>query len=162
RAEAGEPDQGTLDLDLGGTEDAAASAARSAMVHARAVLELAGRLEEELDEPGRQLLADIELPLVPVLAEMERVGIAVDVPALQRLEAEFAGAVAAAQQDAWSAVDDHTINLGSPKQLQTVLFERLGLPRTRRTKTGYTTDADALAGLYAQTEHPFLEALLRH
>jgi DNA polymerase-1 len=54
------------------------------------------------------------------------------------------------------------VNLGSPKQLQVVLFETLGLPKTRRTKTGYTTDADALAGLYAQTEHPFLEALLRH
>jgi DNA polymerase-1 len=131
-------------------------------VHARAVLDLADKLGEELDEPGRRLLAEIELPLVPVLAEMERVGIAVDVEGLQRLEAEFAGAVATAQQDAWSAVGDNTINLGSPKQLQTVLFERLGLPKTRRTKTGYTTDADALAGLYAQTGHPFLEALLRH
>jgi DNA polymerase-1 len=162
RAEAEEPAQGTLDLDLGGGEDAAASAARSAMVHARAVLDLADKLEEELDEPGRRLLAEIELPLVPVLAEMERVGIAVDVEGLQRLEAEFAGAVAAAQQDAWDAVGDNTINLGSPKQLQSVLFDRLGLPKTRRTKTGYTTDADALAGLYAQTAHPFLEALLRH
>ncbi|MDQ3526756.1 MAG: DNA polymerase, partial [Actinomycetota bacterium] len=68
----------------------------------------------------------------------------------------------AAQQEAWDSIGDETVNLGSPKQLQTVLFERLGLPKTRRTKTGYTTDADALAGLYAQTEHPFLAALLRH
>ena len=54
------------------------------------------------------------------------------------------------------------INLGSPKQLQVVLFDELGMPKTKRTKTGYTTDADALQSLYVKTEHPFLEALLRH
>ncbi len=48
------------------------------------------------------------------------------------------------------------INLGSPKQLQVVLFDELGMPKTKRTKTGYTTDADALQALYAKTEHPFL------
>ena len=53
-------------------------------------------------------------------------------------------------------------NLGSPKQLQEILFTELGLPKTKRIKTGYTTDADALQGLYAQTEHPLLEHLLRH
>src|SRR5207344_2665425 len=50
----------------------------------------------------------------------------------------------------------------SPKQLQVVLFDTLGMPKTKKTKTGYTTDADALTDLYAKTEHPFLEALLRH
>jgi DNA polymerase I len=55
-----------------------------------------------------------------------------------------------------------TLNLGSPKQLQVVLFDELGMPKTKRTKTGYTTDADALADLFASTEHPFLGALLRH
>ena len=54
------------------------------------------------------------------------------------------------------------INLGSPKQLQVVLFDELGMPKTKRTKTGYTTDADALQALYVKTEHPFLLALLRH
>ena len=54
------------------------------------------------------------------------------------------------------------INLGSPKQLQVVLFDELGMPKTKRTKTGYTTDAEALQSLYAQTEHPFLQHLLRH
>jgi DNA polymerase-1 len=86
----------------------------------------------------------------------------VDYEGLSRLDQEFAEAMGAAQQDAWEAIADDTVNLGSPKQLQAVLFDRLGLPKTRRTKTGYTTDADALAGLYAQTDHPFLEALLRH
>ena len=54
------------------------------------------------------------------------------------------------------------INLGSPKQLQTVLFDELEMPKTKRTKTGYTTDADALQALYVKTEHPFLLHLLRH
>ena len=56
----------------------------------------------------------------------------------------------------------HELNLSSPKQLQTVLFDELGMPKTRRTKTGYTTDAEALAGLYAKTSHPFLAGLLEH
>ena len=54
------------------------------------------------------------------------------------------------------------INLGSPKQLQVVLFDELGMPKTRRTRTGYTTDADALQQLYVKTEHPFLAHLLVH
>ncbi|QDO88867.1 DNA polymerase I [Ornithinimicrobium ciconiae] len=159
RAEEDRPDQGLLDLDLGEGD----AAVQSALVHAQAVLDLAGALEAEIaDVQGAELLSDIELPLVGVLGRMERVGIAVDLDALERLEGEFGDAMAQAQQDAWQAIDDDSVNLGSPKQLQTVLFEKLGLPKTRRTKTGYTTDADALAGLYAQTEHPFLEALLRH
>ncbi len=152
-------EQGLLDLDLG--EDDATL--RSALVHARAVLDLSEVLDQEVaDVQGTALLADIELPLVGVLSRMERVGIGVDLRALERLEGEFGDAMARAQQEAWDAIGDDTVNLGSPKQLQTVLFDTLGLPKTRRTKTGYTTDADALAGLYAQTEHPFLEALLRH
>jgi len=159
RAEQAQPDQGLLDLDMGDGD----AAVQSSLVHARAVVDLAETLDSEIaDVQGAALLADIELPLVGTLGEMERVGIAVDLEALEQLESEFADAMAQAQQDAWDAIGDNTINLGSPKQLQSVLFDTLALPKTRRTKTGYTTDADALAGLYAQTEHPFLEALLRH
>lgn len=155
--------QGQLELAFGGDDAAEEAAARSAMVHARAVHDLSLALDTELaDEEEQALLRDVELPLVGVLRRMEQAGIAVDLEGLQRLEGEFADAMAQAQQDAWEAIGDDTVNLGSPKQLQTVLFDTLGLPKTRRTKTGYTTDADALAGLYAQTEHPFLEALLRH
>ncbi|PZU45951.1 MAG: DNA polymerase I [Arsenicicoccus sp.] len=163
-AAAATSSQGQLDLAFDtGEEQERSAAARSAMVHARAVHDLAVALDEDLeDEQEQHLLRDVELPLVGVLRRMERAGIAVDVEALAALESEFAAGVAQAQQDAWTAIDDDTVNLGSPKQLQTVLFETLELPKTRRTKTGYTTDADALAGLYAQTEHPFLEALLRH
>ncbi|KGN38808.1 DNA polymerase I [Knoellia subterranea] len=150
--------QGVLDF---GTDDEVVG--QDAMVRARAVLDLAGPLGEQLDATGgAELLRDIELPLVDILGSMERTGIAVDTDALSSLAADFDAKVREAQQDAYDAIGGDTINLGSPKQLQTVLFETLGLPKTRRTKTGYTTDADALTDLYAKTEHPFLEALLRH
>jgi DNA polymerase I len=131
-------------------------------VRARAVLDLAEALDADLERKGgRRLLDEVELPLVDVLASMERTGIAVDVDRLSELESSFGDAVKQAADDAYAAIG-HEVNLGSPKQLQVVLFEDLGMPKTKRTKTGYTTDADALAELYAKTEHPFLEALLRH
>ena len=150
-------DTGQLTLDTGEGDEA-----QAAMVRARAVLELSEVLGRELSERGGQvLLADVELPLVAVLAEMERVGIAVDASALSDLEAHFAAAVADAAKEAFAVIGTE-INLGSPKQLQVVLFDQLGMPKTKRTKTGYTTDADALAELYVKTEHPFLLHLLRH
>jgi len=85
----------------------------------------------------------------------------VDLDLLERLEAEFADQVRAAAQEAYEVIGKE-INLGSPKQLQVVLFDELDMPKTKRTKTGYTTDADALVGLYEKTEHPFLQHLLRH
>ena len=151
-------DQGMLDFSADDTE-----AGRGAMTRAAAAVELAAVLEELVEETGgTALMRDVELPVVDVLARMETAGIAVDGDALTALESDFAGKVATAQADAWAAIGDEQINLGSPKQLQAVLFDTLGLPKTRKTKTGYTTDADALADLYAKTEHPFLEALLRH
>jgi DNA polymerase-1 len=147
-------------LDFAADDDAAAD---EAMVRARAVLDLADALAEQLEATGgTALMAEMELPLVDVLADMERTGIAADVDGLTSLEADFAGKMAAAQADAYAAIDGEQINLGSPKQLQVVLFDKLGMPKTKRTKTGYTTDADALNDLFAKTEHPFLEALLRH
>jgi len=132
------------------------------VVKARAVLDLADALDAELARRGgARLLVEVELPLVDVLARMERVGIAVDTGYLSELEAGFAGQVAQAAQDSYDAIG-HEVNLGSPKQLQGVLFDELAMPKTKRTKTGYTTDADALADLYAKTAHPFLAALLRH
>jgi DNA polymerase-1 len=85
---------------------------------------------------------------------MERTGIAVDLDALRALEADFAGKVREAQEDAWEAIGRRDVNLGSPKQLQEVLFDQLGLPKTKRTKTGYTTDAEALTELYRQDRAP--------
>jgi DNA polymerase-1 len=136
--------------------------ADAAMLQARAVLDLAEALDRELDDRGgTRLLSEVELPLVLVLEEMERVGVAVDVDRLEALESEFADGVKRAADAAYSAIGKE-INLGSPKQLQVVLFDELGMPKTKRTKTGYTTDADALQSLNAKAPHPFLEALLRH
>jgi DNA polymerase-1 len=136
--------------------------AETAMLHARAVLDLADTLDGEIEQTGgTRLLAEVELPLVDLLATMEQTGIAVDLDHLESLESHFAAEVRDAAAEAFRVIGKE-INLGSPKQLQVVLFEELGMPKTKRTKTGYTTDADALQGLYEKTEHPFLMALLRH
>ncbi len=137
---------------------------RNLMLRARATLDLAEAIAAELSRDGdeaRRLLREVELPLVYVLAEMERAGIAADTHYLSELEAQFAGDVKAAAQAAYGVIG-REFNLGSPKQLQEILFGELALPKTRRIKSGYTTDADALAGLFAQTGHPLLEHLLRH
>ncbi len=135
---------------------------QDSMIRARAVIDLARALTDELAEHGEgSLLADVELPLLRTLATMERHGIAVDADYLATLHSDFDGAVRAAEADAF-AVLGRPINLGSPKQLQEVLFDELNMPKTRRTKTGWTTDAESLESLYAKTEHPFLAHLLRH
>jgi len=96
-----------------------------------------------------------------VLAGMESIGITADTDYLSDLESHFAAEVKAAAQAAYAVVG-REFNLGSPKQLQEILFTELNLPKTKRIKSGYTTDADALTGLYAQTGHAVLEHLLRH
>ncbi len=156
-----EVDDGQLSLGLDGDEGGGAGS-EAAMLNARAVLDLAAALDDELaDRGGTGLLADVELPLIDVLARMEQVGVAVDDDLLSGLESEFDDGVRREAQEAY-AVLGREINLGSPKQLQVVLFEELGMPKTKRTKTGWTTDADALQGLFEKTEHPFLAHLLRH
>ncbi len=92
---------------------------------------------------------------------MEQTGIAVDVEHLEDLEQHFAAQMRQAAEEAYAVIGKE-INLGSPKQLQVVLFDELDMPKTKRTKTGWTTDADALQQLYVKTEHPFLLHLLRH
>lgn len=136
--------------------------ADDALLRARAVFDLAAVLRERLEERNQlRLLETLEQPLMKVLSRMERTGIAVDRERLRGLRDEFDRAVAAAQQAAFEVLG-HEVNLGSPKQLQAVLFDELGMPKTRKTKSGYTTDAEALAGLYEKTEHPFLGHLLAH
>ncbi|MEK6440187.1 DNA polymerase I [Pseudonocardia sp. T1-2H] len=152
---------GQLSL-LGGEEEADAQFAEEQMVAASAVVELADALDTELAERhGTELLAGLELPLAFVLADLETVGIAVDRDLLESQETEFAAQVKQAAQDAYAVIGKE-INLGSPKQLQVVLFDELNMPKTKRTKTGYTTDADSLQSLFEQTEHPFLQHLLQH
>ncbi|MEE6311969.1 DNA polymerase I [Plantactinospora veratri] len=134
------------------------------MLRARATLDLADAIGAELSRDGEQsarLLDEVEQPLIEVLAAMERTGIAADTDYLSELEAHFAGEVKAVAQAAYGVIG-REFNLGSPKQLQEILFTELGLPKTKKIKTGYTTDADALQWLYAQQPHPLLEHLLRH
>ncbi|MGW2063728.1 DNA polymerase I [Streptomyces sp. NPDC001937] len=132
------------------------------MAQARAVLDLGEAFTARLKEVGAaELLHDMELPTSALLARLERHGIAADREHLESMEQQFAGAVQQAVKEAHAAVG-REFNLGSPKQLQEVLFGELGLPRTKKTKTGYTTDADALAWLAAQTEHELPVIMLRH
>ena len=145
-------------LTLDGTDTAAATAAA---VAAQATRDLAEVLTAELVErESLQLLEEVEQPLEEVLVEMEAAGIAVDLDHLGRLEAEFAAQVRDAETEA-HAIAGREFNLGSPKQLQEILFVERGLPKTKRIKTGYTTDADALQSLFAKTGDPLLETLLR-
>jgi len=164
-ASGGEQATGQLSLDLSGeqSEDEAALAAAAALVwQAKATAELAAALDADLERRGAtRLLHDVELPLVDVLARMERAGIAADTDHFAAMSATLGGEVKAAEQGAYALIG-HEFNLGSPKQLQEVLFTELGLPKTKRIKTGYTTDSEALTGLLAQTGHPVLEHLLRH
>src|SRR5690606_36781854 len=127
-----------------------------------AVADLAEALDGELAGiESTALLGEMELPLLEVLATLEDAGIAVDVDQLETLQRQFADKVNEAAEAAYGVIGKQ-INLGSPKQLQVVLFDELDMPKTKRTKTGYTTDADALESLYEKTEHPFLAHLLAH
>jgi DNA polymerase-1 len=137
-------------------EDAAAGLAREA----DAVRRLAAELGPRLDAQGvRHLLDDVEIPLVPLLARMEFAGIAVDVAGLRSLSDEFGADMRRSEEEAQRLVG-RPFNLGSPKQLQEILFGERNLPKTKKIKTGYTTDAEALQQLYAQTADPLLEQLL--
>ncbi|WP_103503740.1 MULTISPECIES: DNA polymerase I [unclassified Streptomyces] len=143
-----------------GADDAAEATAL--MQQARTVLDLGTALEHRLRDVGAlELLHDIELPTSELLARMERSGIAADRGWFTGLEQRFAAAVQESVEAAHASVG-HEFNLGSPKQLQEVLFGELNLPKTKKTKTGYTTDADALAWLATQTDHELPVLMLRH
>ncbi len=109
--------------------------------------------EEHLD----RLFREIELPLIHVLARMEAVGVALDREALALLDREFGDEIHRLEQEIWRDVG-HEFNLGSPKQLEQILFYELNLPKGKRTKTGYSTDASVLEDLRAA--HPFIPKLL--
>ncbi len=154
----GDDGQSMLDFGDQSTDDQS----ESAMVRARAVIDLSVAMTDELEQMGqRRLLDEVELPLQRILARMEGVGIALDVDLLDQLHGEFDARVRAAEQSAWDSAGEQ-VNLASPKQLQAILFDKFDLPRTKKIKSGYTTDAEALEQLYTRTEHPFLEHLLAH
>jgi DNA polymerase-1 len=156
-AGAASPGSDQLSFDTDPDEARAASLG----MQAKAVLDLADALEAELEaRGGTRLMADVELPLLHVLADLEQAGIAVDLDHLHGLEHEFGESMRTAESAAHELAG-RPFNLGSPKQLQEILFGERGLPTTKKIKTGYTTDADALQSLFVQTGDPLLEQLLR-
>nr|WP_309108501.1 DNA polymerase I [Arthrobacter sp.] len=150
---------GQLELSFDG-DDAAAS---GALVQAAAVVQALSRhFESELKErKAEDLLTTLELPVSRVLADMELAGIAIDMPRLDEQLADLSKVIDNAQELAFAAIG-HEVNLGSPKQLQTVLFEELQLPKTKKIKSGYTTDAASLKNLLEKTGHEFLVQLMAH
>ncbi|WP_319454373.1 MULTISPECIES: DNA polymerase I [unclassified Mycobacterium] len=159
RAENPEQQQLSLLDDEDGVDD---QAVQTLILRASAVADLADALDEELARiDSSALLGQMELPVQRVLADLEHTGIAIDPDLLGTLQSQFADQIRDAAEAAYSVIGKQ-INLGSPKQLQVVLFDELEMPKTKRTKTGYTTDADALQTLFDKTGHPFLQHLLAH
>jgi DNA polymerase-1 len=162
RAETSEQQQLSLLDEIGATDGVDEKAVQTAILRARAVADLADALDAELARiDSISLLAEMELPVQRVLAGMESAGIVVDLDQLTALQSHFGGQIRDAAEAAYAVIGKQ-INLGSPKQLQVVLFDELEMPKTKRTKTGYTTDADALQSLFDKTGHPFLQHLLAH
>ncbi|WP_354170488.1 DNA polymerase I [Arthrobacter sp. UYEF36] len=150
---------GQLELAFDGDDAAAAGE----LVHVAAVAQALSRyFETELaDRKAQDLLTTLELPVSRVLADMELAGIAIDMPRMDEQLADLAKVINQAQELAFATIG-HEVNLGSPKQLQTVLFEELGLPKTKKIKSGYTTDAASLKNLLEKTGHEFLVQLMAH
>jgi len=148
-------DGGQLSLDV---EEA--GVAESASAHAAALLPLADRLSSELQRLGMaELYRDVELPLVQVLAGMEEVGVAVDVTLLEEMGNKLSTQISALE----TSIHNHAggpLNINSPPQLREVLYDRLGLTTTRRTKTGMSTDAQALESLRGL--HPIVDDILKY
>ena len=131
------------------------------LTSARALFTLQDSLTRELKERNLwELFINMELPVAALLAQMESVGIAVDRKELEKLASYFQGEVDRETKAAHEAVG-HEFNVASPKQLQVVLFEELKLPKTKKIKTGFTTDAESLDWLHQKTGHPVLTSLLR-
>jgi DNA polymerase-1 len=131
------------------------------LTSARAMFTLRDSLTRELKERNLwDLFMTMELPVADLLARMEAIGIAVNKKGLDELAAFFEGEVSRETKTAHDAVG-HEFNVASPKQLQVVLFDELNLPKTKKIKTGYTTDAESLDWLHQKSGHPVLTSLLR-
>ncbi len=142
-------------LERWGLTDASLSA------KAGALFSLRDKLTEELSTRNAlKLLIDLEIPVSQSLSRMERFGVAIDKKVLKAQGEELQKEVAKQSQIAFEAAG-HEFNVASPKQLQVVLFDELKLPKTKKIKTGYTTDAESLQWLFSETKHPVLEALLK-
>ncbi|CAN5251577.1 DNA polymerase I [soil metagenome] len=129
-------------------------------LRAQALFELAEVLDAEVTQRGQaDLIRTIEVPLIAGLAELEHVGITVDVDVLHELAEDLGDKVVAARQAAFDAVG-REFALDSPKQLQVLLFDELGLAKTKKIKTGWSTDAAELSKI--TDTHPVVEPILRY
>ena len=138
-----------------------ASTEQKLLTSARAMFTLRDSLTRELKERNLwELFVTMELPVADLLARMESIGISVNKKKLDELAAFFEGEVSRETKAAHAAVG-HEFNVASPKQLQVVLFDELKLPKTKKIKTGYTTDAESLDWLHQKSGHPVLTSLLR-
>ncbi|TFD33973.1 DNA polymerase I [Cryobacterium sp. TMT1-62] len=122
---------------------------------------VAAAIDALLDDGSREVLTTIEMPTLLALSDMELAGVAVSHDQLSALSGQLGERAAGLAASAYAEIG-REVNLGSPKQLQEVLFDQLGMPKTRANKTGFSTDAGALADLQASNPHPFLDMLLQH
>lgn len=151
-----------IDVKRGNPDQLIAEDSSDISLDAWLAISLSPKLHELVkDSEQLKLYAEVELPTSTTLARMEHYGVAVDVKALEKLFDRLTKEVASIAKQAFEIIG-HEINLASPKQLQTVLFEELGMTGTKQVKTGFSTNAAALTELFEQTEHPFLARLLEH
>ena len=136
----------------------------SAVPYAAADADMTGRLREAQEGPLsnqglEHLMNDLEMPLVPVLVTMERHGIKLDSGVLHEMSRDLNEQLQQVEHDLYQGIG-HTVNINSPQQLSDLLFNELGLPRTKRTKTGYSTDANSLESL--KGAHPVVDHILEY
>jgi DNA polymerase-1 len=149
-------ERGMAEVDLSHEDHPVAEAARRAAL----VITLSPRLQKELEEMGlARLYYDVELPLADVLGEIEEIGMPVDAQTLEEVGSDLDGRIAEVERDIYEDVG-HPFNIGSPKQLGEVLFEEMGIPPVRKTKTGYSTDAKVLQQLAIQ--HPVADRIIEY
>ena len=137
-------------------EDIAGYACASANV----VWDLRDRLEEELHQQGlEELFRQVEMPLVPVLVDMERSGVTIDIDLLREMSLSLGKEMSRLEAEIYNTVG-HRFNINSPRQLGEVLFGELKLPQSRKTKTGYSTEAQILETL--RFAHPVVDFVLQY
>lgn len=136
----------------------------TAAPYAAADADMTARLRLAFEEPVMReglssLMTDMEMPLVPVLVTMQRHGIMLDSAGLREMSEDLREQMFQTEEELYKSIG-HTVNINSPQQLSDLLFNEIGLPKTKRTKTGYSTDANSLEGLKGL--HPVVDQILEY
>ena len=132
--------------------------------YAAADADMTERLRRAFEEPvvregQSSLMTDMEMPLVPILVTMQRNGIKLDTAGLREMSEDLREQMFQTEEELYKSIG-HTVNINSPQQLSDLLFNEIGLPKTKRTKTGYSTDANSLEGLKGL--HPVVDQILEY